>query len=156
MRIVGEVRALRADAPDVGDLQSRQRPIYPGLSVGHPEVSAGTLGGFVRYADRLHLLNNSHVLADSGNPEADSVGTLATFFEFDLDGPNLADVALAVVADGIDSEPSAYPGGPVVGVTAEPPLDGLVEKVRRTTGLTAGRSPRSMWTGSWSATTSGF
>lgn len=43
IRTVGIIRPQAE--PDVSDLQSRQRPIYPGLSVGHPDVTAGTLGG---------------------------------------------------------------------------------------------------------------
>lgn len=158
VRTVGTIRPLRSGptGPDVGDLQSRQRPVYPGLSVGHPDVTAGTLGGFVQYGGRLHLLSNSHVLADSGrvavgdlalqpavadggDPDADGVGTLATFVPFDDVEPNLMDVALAVVTDGIGADPSAYPGGPVTGVASDPPADGLVQKVGRTTGLTSGR-----------------
>ncbi|MBA2416311.1 MAG: hypothetical protein H0V64_10590 [Geodermatophilaceae bacterium] len=158
-RTVGEIRPLRVepDPPDVKDLQARQRPIYPGLSVGHPDVTAGTLGGFVSFdGRRLHLLSNSHVLAESGqarlgdavlqpgvadggDPAADAVGTLASFVPLDSAEPNLVDAAVAVVAGGIDADPSAYPGGPVGCVATAPPADGLVQKVGRTTGLTSGR-----------------
>lgn len=158
VRAVGRIRPHRADpaGPDVGVLQSRQRPIYPGLSIGHPGVTAGTLGGFLRYDGRLHVLSNNHVLADSGqatvgdkalqpgvadggDPDTDAVGALATFVEFASVAPNLMDVALAVVAEGIQADTSAYPGGPILGVAADPPTDGLVQKVGRTTGLTSGR-----------------
>lgn len=158
VRTVGEIRPQRADStgPDVSVLQSRQRPIYPGLSVGHPAVTAGTIGGFVRFDGRLHVLSNSHVLADSGqaspgdaalqpgvvdggDPDSDSVGTLATFVPLGGAEASLMDVALAIVADGVGADPSAYPGGPLVGVATDPPGDSLVQKVGRTTGLTSGR-----------------
>jgi len=158
VRTVGQIRPLRADppAPDLSELQSRQRPLVPGLSVGHPRITAGTLGGFVEYDGRLHLLSNSHVLADSGqaalgetvvqpgvadggNLDTDEVGTLAAFVAFDTAGPNVSDAALAVVAEAIASSPSAYPGGPLATVATGPPVDGLVHKVGRTTGLTSGR-----------------
>jgi hypothetical protein len=158
VRTVGTIRPQRANpaGPDVSVLQSRQRPLYPGLSISHPDVTAGTLGGFVQHDGRLHLLSNSHVLADSGlaapgdaalqpgvadggDPGADAVGVLAALVPFDSEQPNLMDVALAVVGDDVDADPSAYPGGPVTGVATDPPADGLVQKVGRTTGLTAGR-----------------
>ncbi|AYY11910.1 hypothetical protein EF847_03485 [Actinobacteria bacterium YIM 96077] len=73
------------------DLQKRVRPVRPGLSVAHGEVTAGTIGAFVIPDDggggwesdgtgnggdpgsdggsdrdgRLHVLSNNHVLADS-------------------------------------------------------------------------------------------
>ena len=41
------------------------RPLRPGLSVAHPSVTAGTLGGFVRTGGGLAILSNNHVLAAS-------------------------------------------------------------------------------------------
>lgn len=154
VRVVGVIRPQTA--PDVADLQSRQRPVYPGVSVGHPDVTAGTLGGFVTLAGALQVLSNSHVLAnsgqaavgadtlqpggaDGGQPDADVIGTLTAFAPLVEDQPNLVDAAISALADGIESDPAGYPGGALGAVTTDPPADGLVEKVGRTTGLTAGR-----------------
>ncbi len=154
VRVIGVIRPQTA--PDVADLQSRQRPVYPGVSVSHPDVTAGTLGGFVTVDGALHVLSNSHVLADSGQAAvgddmlqpgvadggqtgADVVGTLAAFAPLLDDQPNLVDAAISALADGIESDPAGYPGGALGAVAADPPADGLVEKVGRTTGLTAGR-----------------
>lgn len=41
----------------------RQRPLRPGLSIGHPAGSAGTLGAFVLKEGQLYLLGNNHVMA---------------------------------------------------------------------------------------------
>lgn len=154
VRTVGVIRPQTA--PDVSDLQARQRPVYPGVSVGHPDVTAGTLGGFVTVGGALHLLSNSHVLAnsglasvgddslqpgvaDGGRPEEDVVATLAAFGALSPDAANLIDAAISALAEGVDADPAGYPGGALAAVAAEPPADGLVAKVGRTTGLTTGR-----------------
>ncbi|MGI8681820.1 MAG: hypothetical protein ACR2JO_06765 [Mycobacteriales bacterium] len=154
LRVVGVIRPQTA--PGVADLQSRQRPVYPGVSVGHPDVTAGTLGGFVTVDGALHALSNSHVLANSGQASVgddalqpgvadggqrpdDVIGTLAAFAPLAEDRPNLVDAAIAALADGIDADPARYPGGALGAVASEPPADALVQKVGRTTGLTAGR-----------------
>ena len=53
--------AVRLERP-AGEAQ-RVRPLRPGLSVAHPSVTAGTLGGFVRLDGRLAVLSTNHVLA---------------------------------------------------------------------------------------------
>src|SRR5690625_4791964 len=44
VRDVGRIRPLQLEA---ADLQQRQRPLRPGLSIAHTDVTAGTLGAFV-------------------------------------------------------------------------------------------------------------
>lgn len=155
VRTIGVVRALRTPDDDPENLRTRQRPLYPGVSIGHGDVSAGTLGGFVEYDGRVHALSNSHVLANSGQGAVgdpvvqpgiadggrvpdDQVGTVAIFAPLDPDSVNLTDAALATLDDGIDADPARYPGGAVCVVATEPPADGQVQKIGRTTGLTAG------------------
>ncbi|MGY1641692.1 hypothetical protein ACI782_11240 [Geodermatophilus sp. SYSU D00703] len=158
VRVIGPVRALSSPTPD--QLQRRTRPLYPGLSVGHVAVTAGTLGGFVRVDGRLALLSNNHVLAasdsaslgdpvlqpgpaDGGALATDRVGTLAAFVRFRGDGgTNLVDAAAAVLDPEVPAEPGRLPGGPL-GDEA-PDVDDVdpderVEKVGRTTGHTLGR-----------------
>jgi hypothetical protein len=158
VRVIGPVRALSSPTP--GQLQRRTRPLHPGLSVAHPAVTAGTLGGFVRVDGRLALLSNNHVLAasdaasigdqvlqpgpaDGGVPDTDRVGTLAAFVRFRGNGgTNLVDSAVAVLDPEVPAEPGRLPGGPLAD---EPPgvedvdPDERVEKVGRTTGHTLGR-----------------
>jgi hypothetical protein len=156
VRIIGPVRALSSPAP--ADLRHRVHPLRPGLSVAHPSVTAGTLGGFVRLGGRLALLSNNHVLA-AGNAAAigdpvlqpgpadgggatDRVGTLAAFQRLTDSEPNLVDAAVATLDEGVTAEPQAYPGGPLTGpvaTVAEIDPDEEVEKVGRTTGHTRGR-----------------
>jgi hypothetical protein len=155
VRVIGPVRALSSPAP--GDLQRRWRPLRPGLSVAHPSVTAGTLGGFVRTAGGLAVLSNNHVLAasdaasagdpvlqpgpaDRGTP-ADRIATLTAFERFSTAGVNLVDAAVALLDGGVDADPDDVPGGPL-GRTVPGSLDiepdDPVEKVGRTTGHTHG------------------
>lgn len=156
IRDVGVVRAQTLTQQwDPADLQQRHRPLRPGLSVSHLDVTAGTVGGFVVDADGAVLvLSNNHVLADSdrGRPgdvivqpgvadggavPADRIGVLEGVVALDEVAPNLVDAATARLDD--DVEVSAdYPGGPLTGWIAV--IDDIaVEKVGRTTGHTQGR-----------------
>jgi hypothetical protein len=156
LRVIGPVRAL--SSPDPGALQRRVRSLRPGLSVAHPSVTAGTLGGFVRTAAGLAVLSNNHVLAASdaatlgdpalqpgpadGGTDADRIGTLSAFVRFRDDAPNAVDAALAVLDEGVDADPGDLPGGPLAGAVPdalEIDPDEAVEKVGRTTGHTTGR-----------------
>ncbi|MGY1770647.1 hypothetical protein [Blastococcus sp. SYSU D00813] len=158
VRVIGPVRALSSPAlSSPADLQRRVRPLRPGLSVAHPSVTAGTLGGFVLAGGRPAVLSNNHVLAagdaavegdavlqpgpaDGGAP-GDRVATLAAFARFG-GGPNLVDAAVAVLDDGVEVDTAGRPGGPlgaeVAGADDVDP-DEVVEKVGRTTGHTRGR-----------------
>src|SRR4051794_723462 len=156
LRVVGPILAISSPAP--ADLQRRVRPLRPGLSVAHPCVTAGTLGGFVRLGGRLAVLSNNHVLAASdaatvgdpvlqpgpadGGGGADRIGTLAAFQLLADGGPSRVDAAVAVLDDGVDAAPGDLPGGPLTGVvplSADIVPGDLVEKVGRTTGHTRGR-----------------
>ncbi|GAB3310860.1 hypothetical protein GCM10027451_22170 [Geodermatophilus aquaeductus] len=155
VRVTGPILPFSSPAP--ADLQRRTRPLHPGLSVAHPAVSAGTLGGFVRLGGRLAILSNNHVLAASdagavgdavlqpgpadGGVPADRVATLSGFQPLS-DGPNRVDAAVAVLDEGVDAEPGRVPGGPLAATVAdgeEVEPDEEVEKVGRTTGHTRGR-----------------
>jgi hypothetical protein len=41
-----------------------QRPLVAGVSIGHYEITAGTLGWFVKDIDNIYILSNNHVLAN--------------------------------------------------------------------------------------------
>jgi hypothetical protein len=154
VRVIGRVVALSSPA----DLQRRVRPLRPGLSIAHPSVTAGTLGGFVRVDGDLAVLSNNHVLAASdaasvgdpvlqpgpadGGGSDDRVATLTGFQRLRPEGANLVDAAVAVLDPGVSAEPSSLPGGALTGpVTLGPDIDAdeVVEKVGRTTGHTRGR-----------------
>ena len=158
VRVIGPVRPLSSPTPD--QLQQRVRPLRPGLSVSHVDVTAGTLGGFVRRpgTDGLLVLSNNHVLAASdagsegdavlqpgvadGGTARDRVATLTAFVRFSPEPGNLVDAAVAALDAGIEADPAGYPGGPLLATVAAADAldpDELVEKVGRTTGHTRGR-----------------
>ncbi|TDE15771.1 hypothetical protein [Jiangella asiatica] len=155
---VRDVGVVHAQQWSPGELQGRHRPLRPGLSVSHLDVTAGTIGAFVAPADgdgsAVSVLSNNHVLADSdrGNPgdvilqpgtadggadPADRIGELDAVVALDLTGANLVDAATARLDDGVEVE-SAHPAGALTGwVTVVDDLE--VEKAGRTTGLSSGR-----------------
>jgi hypothetical protein len=156
IQVIGPVRALSCPGP--AELRQRVRPLRPGLSVAHPAVTAGTLGGFVRTAAGLSILSNDHVLAasgaaapgdavlqpgpaDGGRP-ADRVATLTAFQRVGAGPPYRVDAAVAALAPDITANPGDLPGGPLTGAVPaglDVDPDEAVEKVGRTTGHTRGR-----------------
>src|SRR3989449_627676 len=98
----------------LSDPTTRQRPAPLGDSVGHPAITAGSIGGrVVDGAGAVYVLSNNHVLAnsndasigdpalqpgpfDGGTAPADQIGTLAAFNTIDFSGgPNTIDAAIA-------------------------------------------------------------
>lgn len=162
VRVVGRVRAATVAGAGHGRTAQvcaaadrRVRPLRPGTSVAHRDVTAGTLGAFVRdAAGQVLLLSNNHVLADTdraavGDPvlspgpadggrlETDRVATLISFERLSRE-PNRLDLALAAVDDPALVGGNTVPEGTLSGVVEEI-LDGIaVAKVGRTTGHTVG------------------
>ena len=108
VKVTGRFMAL-------SDPTTRQRPAPLGYSVGHPAITAGSIGGrVVDGAGALYVLSNNHVLANSNNASigdpalqpgpydggtapADQIGTLAGFNTIDFSGgPNSIDAAIAL------------------------------------------------------------
>ena len=142
----------------VTKFQSRVRPLAVGVSVAHEDITAGTLGCFVRTGDGADaILSNNHVLADEnrasvgdailqpgpadgGSAPDDVVARLAAFVELQTTGVNRLDAAVATLVEGIDFDPATLPGGQRLDAAVLAPEDAdAVEKVGRTTGHTRGR-----------------
>jgi len=87
----GRIRAFQ-------DRTARYRPAPGGVSIGHFEITAGTLGCLVKRGGETFILSNNHVLAnanaaskgdpilqpgahDGGTNPADQIGTLEDFVE---------------------------------------------------------------------------
>lgn len=155
VRVVGPVLATPGVLPLPSAAPGRVRPLVPGTSVAHPDVTAGTLGAFVTGADgRVLVLSNNHVLADTdrasvgdpvlspgpadgGRPDVDRVATLTAFERLQPTG-NLLDLAVAAVDDPALVGGNVVPEGELHGVVDEV-LDGVaVAKTGRTTGHTTG------------------
>lgn len=95
------------------DPTERQRPASVGYSVGHPDITAGTIGARVKdAAGNVYILSNNHVLAASndaqfddpawqpgaydGGTSADSIGYLWSFKVIKFSrGNNTMDAAIA-------------------------------------------------------------
>jgi len=138
--------------------QTRQRPLLIGCSIGHVDITAGTLGAFPVHnatGQRVNLSNN-HVLAnedmahpgddiiqpgdyDNGTGSADHCGSLLDFIKFTTHG-NLVDAAIASIDSAIDFDETKLKGiGHLRGVISNPIRPGdEVMKVGRTTGVTSG------------------
>lgn len=69
-----QIDGLETDVVEIGDVRllsrtSRLRPAPPGVSIGHPKITAGTFGALVKDNDtgELLILSNNHVLANLTN-----------------------------------------------------------------------------------------
>ena len=140
--------------------QKKSRPLRIGGSIGHPQITAGTLGAFVtpRGGDGSEdlILSNNHVLANendasTGDPilqpgkadggrRSDAIGTLRAFQRLKTRG-NVIDAATANLNDGVEYYFEWLEGlGAIAGVRSTPLVIGEpVFKVGRTTGTTEGR-----------------
>lgn len=104
----------------LSDPTTRLRPAPIGFSVGHPSITAGTMGALVRNAaSQLFALSNNHVLANQntavigdamlqpgpfdGGTAGDQIGTLAAFKPIDFSGgTNTMDAAIAAITNAAD------------------------------------------------------
>jgi hypothetical protein len=143
---------------DINNPTTRERPAPMGFSIGHPNITAGTLGARVKKQNgTVYILSNNHVIANSNNANvgdatlqpgpydggsnpADLIGTLADWQVILFDGSdNVMDAAIAQVngAD-VDGFTPSYAYGAPSGNTKEAALNMAVQKFGRTTGLTKG------------------
>ncbi|HEX9893354.1 MAG TPA: CARDB domain-containing protein [Gemmatimonadales bacterium] len=107
-----------------GNPTTKARPAPLGYSIGHPSITAGTIGALVRNGSgQTFVLSNNHVLANGndaslGDPAlqpgpfdggtlADQIGTLFAFktIDFALNGRNTIDAALALTSEVSNSTP---------------------------------------------------
>lgn len=132
------------------------RPPYPGLSMAHYRVTAGTLGCFVQdKKNRIYILSNNHVIAnsnkakfhdpviqpgltDGGTRKKDPIAKLSYLVELNRSGENWMDAAIAEVLDDINPVFLLANKIAVKGV-AGTSIGLKVEKIGRTTGHTKGR-----------------
>ena len=156
VRYIGPVRKLATHG--AAYYRGRRRPLVIGCSIGHFEITAGTLGCFVKTkSGSRRILSNNHVLADEnrakkgdailqpgvfdgGRRDRHAVGSLDRFVRVRFKGHNLVDAAIAAVAKGIESDNTTLGGdAKLTGVAPDPAAVIDVAKVGRTTTLTQGR-----------------
>lgn len=74
-RVPETIEGIRTDVVQTGRIRAlqsrteRQRPAPGGISIGHFEITAGTLGCLVKRGDEVFILSNNHVLANSNDAQ---------------------------------------------------------------------------------------
>lgn len=154
------VGGMPVDIEEVGaivpQLYNRRypRPVRCGVSIGHPQVTAGTLGCLVvTRNNHLCLLSNNHVIANSNNARlgdpiiqpgrvdggavpGDRIALLENFVRINFPGPNLVDAAVAWTSFSlVDPRHVTYTVAPP---PLAPRLGMTVKKNGRTTQSTMG------------------
>lgn len=144
-------------------LTTRTRPVRPGYSVGHPKITAGTIGAgcydlsvMPGIPPRYYILSNNHVLAnsnvanigdpvlqpgpfDGGTLPADAIGRLSRFVPIKFDGScNYVDAAVAEVPFHVLDRDIYWNGYPASAAKAAA-VGMLLKKSGRTTSFTTGR-----------------
>lgn len=160
MEVTGPIVALEDSPPN--PKAGFPRPVPIGVSTGHPDITAGTIGARVSDGFRVFALSNNHVLAannagrkgdnflqpgvaDGGRNPADALGTLHDFEPIEFCGGvvcplNRMDAALALTTrEQLGTETPADGYGSPRSVTADAALGMQVQKYGRTTGHTVGR-----------------
>jgi hypothetical protein len=156
-----EIHGYPTDVEEVGDVTAlrftgRYRPAPGGSSVGHVNITAGTLGCLViRNNNHVCILSNNHVLAnsnaarlgdaivqpgpvDGGRDPADRIGTLEFFTPLQFGGvaPNYVDAAVAWTNLRLASP--AHHCYRILPRPVDVPLGTSVRKCGRTTQATLG------------------
>ena len=141
------------------DPKARQpRPVRVGVSTGHPDITAGTIGARVTDGINVYALSNNHVYADGnaasigdgaiqpgtvdgGTDPADRIGTLHDFEPIDFTGgDNLMDAAIVISSIDLlgNSTPADDGYGTPSSTLTSASVGMSVQKYGRTTGLTVG------------------
>jgi hypothetical protein len=137
------------------------RPVPIGVSTGHPNITAGTIGCRVKAGGNLYALSNNHVYADENEANIgdnilqpgpydgggkipgrnDVIGTLYAFEPIKFDGSdNTIDAAITLSSSSLlgKATPSGGYGTPKSAVVSAK-LRQSVQKYGRTTRLTKGK-----------------
>jgi hypothetical protein len=158
VKITGVIVPLsRLSLGNVDHTKRWPRPVPIGVSTGHPDITAGTIGCRVTDGRNFYALSNNHVYADEnlasigdnvlqpgrvdgGVDPADAIGTLFDFEPINFSGRNnTMDAAIALSATnllGNDTPRGCYRLLQSTPITAR--LNMLVMKCGRTTKNTVG------------------
>lgn len=158
--VTGKIEALRPPkAPSINPAARFERPVPIGVSTGHPDVTAGTIGcRVIDSSGNVYALSNNHVYAnqnnagigdwviqpgtiDGGSIFTDFLGTLSDYEPIKFDGSgNTIDAAIALCSLGTlgNATPSNGYGTPL-STTVEAKINMPVKKYGRTTGQTKGK-----------------
>ncbi len=166
--VTGPFRALPSEPESASDAAAADpttafpRPVPIGVSTGHPNVTAGTIGARATDGTRLFALSNNHIvaavnggregdvllqpgIADGGRNPDDAIGTLFDFEPLEFCRmlscpPNRIDAAIALTtAEDLGNETPEGGYGTPRPWSHEAELGLAVQKYGRTTGHTSGR-----------------
>lgn len=107
--IPSEIEGIKTDVFEIGEVvaqefdpQKKYRPAPGGVSIGHKDITAGTLGCLVKKDGQIYILSNNHVLANEnygkvgdailqpgpydGGTLADKIAVLSHFIPIDFGG----------------------------------------------------------------------
>ncbi len=136
------------------------RPVPIGVSTGHPDITAGTIGTRVTEGGNVYALSNNHVYADEnfanigddviqpgsyddGKLPADYLGALSDYkpIVFSTSAENDIDAAIAITTTDLlgNATPSDGYGTPKTDTISSASLNMKVKKYGRTTGQTKGQ-----------------
>jgi len=141
-----------------GEVSPYPRPARIGISTGHPNITAGTIGCRVTKNGLVYALSNNHVYADEnrasiddnvlqpgpydgGQNPRDAIGTLADFqpIVFSRRANNTIDAAIALCTTAtLDNRTPDGSYGTPSNTTVPASVNLAVKKQGRTTGLTHG------------------
>lgn len=164
--VTGEIVALGKPGGGVDRTARFDRPVPIGVSTGHPDITAGTIGCRVKNDTDVFALSNNHVYADEnraskgdnvlqpgpydgGKDPNDRIGTLDDFEEISFEtlpgvgACNYIDAAIALSSSELVDNATPTDGyGVPESTTFEAVDDSIgmaVMKYGRTTGLTKGK-----------------
>jgi len=159
--VTGEIKALKGGGGGGFDPKLRHRPAPNGVSLGHPAITAGTLGCLVTNGSTIYILSNNHVMAnsndaaigdnilqpgpfDGGQDPADRIADLSAFKLIDFTGAdNDIDAAIADVVNDNDVTGETHPNAGSYGkprtATVNASVGMRVQKYGRTTQHTNGK-----------------
>lgn len=166
LQIPEEIEGYKTEVIETGkfyalqDRRDKWRPAPGGVSIGHYEITAGTLGipSIDNVTKRRVILSNNHVLANSdtiqnsraskgdavyqpgkvdGGSSADTIAKLERWVKIDEVGNNKVDCAIAMPNADADLRDDILEIGTITGMTEA--TEGMaVQKSGRTTGLNTG------------------
>ncbi|MCH8911809.1 MAG: carboxypeptidase regulatory-like domain-containing protein [Chloroflexi bacterium] len=154
--VTGEITALKGKPGGIDRTAKFDRPVPIGVSTGHPDITAGTIGARVTDGTNVYALSNNHVYADENNASignaviqpgtydggsspADDIGTLDDFepIVFSTSANNVIDAAVALTTtDDLNNATPSDGYGTPASATATAAVGMNVMKYGRTTGET--------------------
>ncbi|MGH7494041.1 MAG: serine protease [bacterium] len=157
--VTGAIKSLKGGPGGGGfDPTLKYRPAPNGVSLGHFNITAGTLGCLVTDGSTTYILSNNHVMADENQAEinenilqpgpfdgganpGDAIATLSQFepIVFSTSANNVIDAAISEVdpgdVTGVTADEGNYGAPSSATVAAAIGMD--VQKCGRTTGCTS-------------------